>query len=89
MTEKRSLVSSYFCDAPKVRPAVVLSTELYHRYRPDVIVSLITTQPPRELAPTDCALRDWRYADVRLIGRLSESDWALVRACFKAGFGAE
>lgn len=93
--------------ATKVRPAVVLSTELYHHYRPDVIVGLVTTQPPRELAPTDCELRDWRHAglhqpsffrlfpvtllqrDVRLIGRLSESDWAAVRACFKAGFGIE
>jgi hypothetical protein len=46
----------------KIRPAVVLSTELYHRHRPDVIVGLITTQPPKELAPTDCELRDWRQA---------------------------
>ena len=46
----------------KVRPAVVLSTELYHRHRPDVIVGLITTQHPQELAPTDCELRDWRDA---------------------------
>jgi mRNA interferase MazF len=94
-------------DATKVRPAVVLSTELYHRYRPDVIVGLITTQRPGELAPTDCELRDWRHAglhhpsffrlfpvtllqrDVRLIGRLSETDWASVRACFKAGFGID
>lgn len=46
----------------KIRPAVVLSTELYQRHRPDVIVRLITTQPPGELAPTDCELRDWRHA---------------------------
>jgi hypothetical protein len=26
---------------------------------------------------------------VRLIGRLSESDWSSVRACFKAGFGID
>jgi mRNA-degrading endonuclease toxin of MazEF toxin-antitoxin module len=94
-------------DATKVRPAVVLSAELYQHYRPDVIVGLITTQPPIELAPTDCELRDWRHAglhhpcffrlftvtllqrDVRLIGTLSEYDWASVRACFKAGFGIE
>ena len=44
------------------RPAVVLSSELYHRHRPDVIVGLIATQPPKELAPTDCELRDWRQA---------------------------
>ena len=34
-------------DATKVRPAVVLSAELYHRHRPDVIVGLVTTQPPK------------------------------------------
>ncbi|NWF84667.1 MAG: type II toxin-antitoxin system PemK/MazF family toxin [Bryobacteraceae bacterium] len=46
----------------KIRPAVVLSTELYHRHRPDVIVGLITTQSPKELAPTDCELRHWLQA---------------------------
>jgi mRNA interferase MazF len=91
----------------KTRPAVVLSTDEYHRHRPDVIVGLITTQAPKPLAPTDCVLRDWKYAglhaapyfrlfpvtlpqrEVRLIGRLSDSDWASVRVCFKAGFGDE
>ncbi|MDX2151009.1 MAG: type II toxin-antitoxin system PemK/MazF family toxin [Bryobacteraceae bacterium] len=94
-------------DATKIRPAVVLSTELYHHHRPDVIVGLITTQHPKELAPTDCELRAWRQAglhqpsffrlfpvtllqrEVRLIGRLSESDWRSVRACFNAGFGID
>ena len=94
-------------DTTKIRPAVVLSTELYHRHRPDVIVGLIRTRPPKELAPTDCELRAWREAglrqpsffrvfavtllqrEVRLIGRLSESDWTSVRACFKDVFGAE
>ena len=94
-------------DTTKIRPAVVLSTELYHRHRPDVIVGLITTQQPIELAPTDCELRDWRQAglrqpsffrlfpvtllqrEVRLIGRLSESDWTSVRTCFKAGLGSD
>jgi mRNA interferase MazF len=49
-------------DATKIRPAVVLSTEVYHRHRPDVIVGLITTQPPKTLAPTDCELHEWREA---------------------------
>ena len=49
-------------DTTKVRPAVVLSTEIYHRHRPDIIVGLITTQPPKDLAPTDCVLRDWQQA---------------------------
>lgn len=90
----------------KVRPAVVLSTEVYHQTRPDVIVALVTTQFPTDLAPTDCELRDWRAAglhgpsvfrlytvtllqtDVRVIGRLSNSDWAGVQRCLKVGFGA-
>lgn len=49
-------------DTRKVRPAVVLSTELYQRHRPDVVVGLITTQRPKEITPTDCELRDWREA---------------------------
>ena len=90
----------------KTRPAVVLSTEEYHRHRPDVVVGLITTQTPTPLTPTDCALRDWKQGaacgvvlqavpvtlsqrEVRLIGRLSDSDWASVRECFRAGFGGE
>lgn len=89
----------------KTRPAVVLSTEEYHRHRPDVVVGLITTQTPAPLAPTDCPLRDWKQAglraasyfrlfpvtlsqrEVRLIGRLSDSDWETVRECFRVGFG--
>jgi mRNA interferase MazF len=46
----------------KLRPAVVLSTELYHLHRPDVIVGLITTQTPHPLAPTDCELFNWKTA---------------------------
>jgi mRNA interferase MazF len=90
----------------KTRPAVVLSSEDYHRHRPDVIVGIITTQAPASMAPTDCALKEWKQAglhspsyfrlypvtlpqhEVRLIGRLSDSDWANVRLCFREGFGA-
>jgi mRNA interferase MazF len=50
----------------KTRPAVVLSTEDYQRHRPDVVVGLITTQAPRPLTPTDCVLRDWRQARLRM-----------------------
>ena len=53
--------------ATKTRPAVVLSTEEYHRHRPDVVVGLITTQTPTPLAPTDCALRDWKQAGLRAV----------------------
>ena len=46
----------------KTRPAVVLTTELYHQYRPDVVVGLITTQAPMPSTPTDCVLLDWKQA---------------------------
>jgi mRNA interferase MazF len=94
-------------ETTKARPAVVLSTELYERRRPDVVLGLITTQPPKQLAPTDCELHDWKQAglhqpsffrlfpvtlpqrEARRIGRLSDSDWHSVRACFKAGFDGD
>ena len=46
----------------KTRPAVVLSTEDYHRHRHDVVVGLITTQTPKPLAPSDRVLMDWKQA---------------------------
>ena len=91
----------------KTRPAVVLSTEEYHRYRPDVVLGLITTQPPETLSPTDCEIREWKPAglhapsffrlylvtllqrDVRVIGRLSESDWRAALGCMRIGLGRE
>ncbi|MBI3698319.1 MAG: type II toxin-antitoxin system PemK/MazF family toxin [Acidobacteria bacterium] len=49
-------------EVTKTRPALVLSTEPYHRYRPDVILGLITTAYPDPPSPTDCELKDWRAA---------------------------
>lgn len=46
----------------KTRPAVVISTEDYHVSRPDVVLSMVTSRRPEPLAPSDCELRDWRYA---------------------------
>ncbi len=46
----------------KRRPAVVLSSALYHKERPDVIVGLITSQTAAAIAATDYALLDWRAA---------------------------
>jgi hypothetical protein len=40
----------------KVRPAVVISSEVYLRERPDA---------PRQLASTDSILRDWQSAGLR------------------------
>ena len=54
----------------KTRPAIVLSTEDYHRHRPDVIVGIITTQTPQPLTPTDCALLDWKQAGLHAPSQL-------------------
>ncbi len=43
----------------KTRPAVVLSTSLYHTHRPDVIVGLVTTNIAAATAPTDYVFQDW------------------------------
>lgn len=46
----------------KMRPAVVLSTEVYQRHRPDVIIGLITTKAPNPICPTDYEIKKWRSA---------------------------
>jgi mRNA interferase MazF len=46
----------------KRRPAIIVSTDLYHSTRPDVILSLITSQIARAVQPTDYVLQDWRQA---------------------------
>ncbi len=42
----------------KRRPAVVVSSDLYHANRPDVIVGLLTTQIGGATTPTDYRLQD-------------------------------
>ncbi len=49
----------------KRRPAVVLSSHVYHESRPDVIVGLITSQTTAATGPTDYPLREWRAAGLR------------------------
>jgi mRNA interferase MazF len=46
----------------KRRPAVVVSSDVYHATRPDVILSLLTTQTAQATNPTDYLLRDWTAA---------------------------
>lgn len=50
----------------KRRPAVVVSTDLYHSTRPDVILAVITKQVPLAPAPTDYVLQDWRQAGLHV-----------------------
>lgn len=44
----------------KRRPAVVVSTTIYHHYRPDVILGVITSQIQKANAPSDYLLLDWQ-----------------------------
>jgi mRNA interferase MazF len=46
----------------KTRPAVVLSTGVYHEHGADVIVGLITTKSADPLRPTDCEIKKWKAA---------------------------
>ena len=50
----------------KERPAVVVSSDLYHSCRPDVILSLITSQVAKARAATDYVLQDWAAAGLNL-----------------------
>jgi mRNA interferase MazF len=49
----------------KRRPAVVVSTNVYHATRPDIIVAELTTQIAQAVAPTDNILQDWSAAGLR------------------------
>jgi mRNA interferase MazF len=50
----------------KRRPAVVLSSDVYHSTRPDAILGLITSQIAGSTGPTDHALVDWAAAGLRV-----------------------
>ena len=49
----------------KRRPAVIVSSEIYHRERPDVILALITTNIAKAIKTTDYILQDWSSANLK------------------------
>lgn len=49
----------------KVRPAVVLSSQLYHANEPDLILGAITSQLSNATGPLDYILLDWQAAGLR------------------------
>lgn len=49
----------------KRRPSIVVSTDVYHAHRPDVGISLLTTQIASATTPTDHVLQDWAAAGLR------------------------
>jgi mRNA interferase MazF len=50
----------------KRRPAVVLSSETYHRQRPDVILGILTSNVAMASAASDFAIQDWQAAGLRV-----------------------
>jgi mRNA interferase MazF len=44
----------------KDRPAIVLSTDVYHEEWDEVLVVALTSQAPRKLRATDYELQDWQ-----------------------------
>lgn len=46
----------------KRRPTVIVSTDEYHKARPDVVLAVITTQISSANSPTDYLLKDWQNA---------------------------
>ena len=49
----------------KVRPAVIVASTTYLAERPDVLVGILTTRPPKPVASSDYALQDWQIAGLR------------------------
>ena len=46
----------------KRRPAVVVSSRLYHQHRPDLVLAVLTTNLPAASTPMDHVLQDWDKA---------------------------
>lgn len=49
----------------KRRPAIVVSTALYHTERPDLILAVVTTQTAKSKSKTDYILQDWSSAGLK------------------------
>jgi len=49
----------------KVRPAVVVSSDLYHATEPDLLLAALTSRVATATGPLDYVLNDWRAAGLR------------------------
>ncbi len=49
----------------KVRPAVVVSSDLYHATEPDLLMAALTSRVATATGPCDYLLNDWRAAGLR------------------------
>jgi mRNA interferase MazF len=51
--------------ATKVRPAVVVSSALYHATKPDLLLAAVTSKTAAATGPLDNVLGDWQVAGLR------------------------
>jgi mRNA interferase MazF len=67
MPEPGDVVTDDFVGATgiKRRPAIVVSSALYHVHRPDLILAVLTTQVATATTPMDYLLQDWAAARLR------------------------
>jgi mRNA interferase MazF len=49
----------------KRRPSVVVSSDLYHLNRPDIILGVVTSNIASAKSPTDHLIQDWAKAGLR------------------------
>jgi mRNA interferase MazF len=52
-------------ESTKRRPAVIVSSEAYHRERPDAILAVVTGQLGKSTSPTDYIIQDWQSAGLK------------------------
>lgn len=71
----------------KRRPAVVVSSRMYHATRPDVILGLITSQTASAAGATDYLLQDWSSAGLRLPSAFRAFLVTLPRSAVSAKIG--
>jgi len=71
----------------KRRPTVVVSSDLYHRSRPDVIVGLLTSQVASAIGPTDYLLQDWQKAGLQKLSVFRSFFATLPRSSITATIG--
>jgi mRNA interferase MazF len=50
----------------KPRPAVVISSDMYHRVRADIVVALLTSKLAEATTVTDYVLQDWAAAGLHV-----------------------
>ena len=71
----------------KVRPAVVISSALYHSLEPDLLLAAITSRISTATGPLDYLLSDWQTAGLRYPSALKPALFTLdpTRVLYRIG----